>query len=80
MLRPSPLDGFSLAYEPAGAGPPVVLLHGWPGDHADFRAVTPLLVERADVVAPDLRGFGACDKHPANPATASRTCPAGRRR
>ena len=31
----------------------VVLLHGWPGDHADWRAVVPLL-GGADVVVPDL--------------------------
>jgi len=31
----------------------VVLLHGWPGDHADWRAVVPLL-DGADVVVPDL--------------------------
>ena len=48
----------------------MVLLHGWPGDRADYRDVTPLLSDRADVVAPDLRGFGASDKHPENPASA----------
>jgi pimeloyl-ACP methyl ester carboxylesterase len=31
----------------------VVLLHGWPGDRGDWRAVTPLLADCA-VVAPDL--------------------------
>jgi pimeloyl-ACP methyl ester carboxylesterase len=70
MLRSSPIDGFRLAYERAGSGPAVVLLHGWPGDHADYRDVTPLLSDRADVVVPDLRGFGVSDKHPEDPATA----------
>jgi pimeloyl-ACP methyl ester carboxylesterase len=65
-----PVDGFRLAYDRDGAGPAVVLLHGWPGDHGDFREVVRLLRERADVVAPDLRGFGASDKHLEEPAVA----------
>jgi pimeloyl-ACP methyl ester carboxylesterase len=70
MLRSSPVDGFQLAYERVGTGPAVVLLHGWPGDHADYRDVAPLLGGRADLLIPDLRGFGASDKHPEDPATA----------
>jgi pimeloyl-ACP methyl ester carboxylesterase len=70
VLRSSPVDGFRLAYEREGAGPAVVLLHGWPGDHADYRAVTSLLSDRADVLVPDLRGFGASDKHLEDPAAA----------
>jgi pimeloyl-ACP methyl ester carboxylesterase len=62
--RSSPVDGFALAYDRAGAGPPVVLLHGWPGGRTDFRAVVPLLAGRADVVVPDLRGFRESDRHP----------------
>jgi pimeloyl-ACP methyl ester carboxylesterase len=70
VLRSSPIDGFRLAYERTGTGPAVVLLHGWPGDHADYREVAPLLSDRADVVAADLRGLGASDKHQEDPATA----------
>ena len=70
MHSSSPVDGFRLAYERDGAGPPVILLHGWPGDHADHRDVMALLRERADVIAPDLRGFGASDKHREDPAAA----------
>jgi pimeloyl-ACP methyl ester carboxylesterase len=70
VLRSLPVDGFRLAYEREGTGPAVVLLHGWPGDHADYRAVTPLLSDRADVVVLDLRGFGASDKHLEDPAAA----------
>jgi pimeloyl-ACP methyl ester carboxylesterase len=62
VLRSSPVDGFRLAYERDGTGPGVVLLHGWPGDHADYREVVPRLRDRADVVVPDLRGFGESDK------------------
>jgi pimeloyl-ACP methyl ester carboxylesterase len=64
MLSTSPVDGFRLAYERTGAGPGVVLLHGWPGDHADYRRVVPLLGGHADVVTPDLRGFGESDRNP----------------
>jgi pimeloyl-ACP methyl ester carboxylesterase len=60
-------DGFRLAYDRIGAGPAVVLLHGWPGDRTDYREVASLLTE-FDVVVPDLRGFGGSDKHVAAPA------------
>ena len=63
--RSSPVDGFRLAFDrhgPAGA-PPVVLLHGWPGNRHDYRRVIPLLTGVADVIVPDLRGFGGSDKH-----------------
>jgi len=70
VLRSSPVDGFRLAYEREGTGSAVVLLHGWPGDHGDHREVVGLLRDRADVLVPDLRGFGASDKHPEEPARA----------
>lgn len=63
MLRSAPVDGFRLAYERVGDGPPAVLLHGWPGARQDYRDVLPLLAEHADVVLPDLRGFGDSDRH-----------------
>jgi len=69
MPKSSPVDGFQLVYDSAGAGDAVVLLHGWPGDRRDYRDLTPLLAD-CTVVAPDLRGFGESDKHPATPAEA----------
>ncbi|MFL5802317.1 MAG: alpha/beta fold hydrolase [Roseiflexaceae bacterium] len=46
----------------AGAGPPLVLLHGL-GDEADtWRHVLPRLAARRRVIAPDLPGFGRSDK------------------
>jgi pimeloyl-ACP methyl ester carboxylesterase len=62
------VDGFDLAYDRTGSGPAVVLLHGWPGDRTDYRELIPLL-GGYEVVAPDLRGFGESDKHPADPST-----------
>jgi pimeloyl-ACP methyl ester carboxylesterase len=70
MPRSAPVDGFSLAYDRHGAGDPVVLLHGWPGDRTDFDALVPRLERHAEVVVADLRGFGASDKHPASAADA----------
>ena len=63
-----PVDGFRLAYERTGSGPPVVLLHGWPGDRHDHRELAPLLAPQAEVVVPDLRGFGESDRHVAEPS------------
>jgi pimeloyl-ACP methyl ester carboxylesterase len=69
MLMSSACDGFRLAYERrAAGGPSVILLHGWPGDHTDFRYVLGLLDEHCDVVVPDLRGFGRSDKHLVDPS------------
>jgi pimeloyl-ACP methyl ester carboxylesterase len=48
----------TLAHDRAGSGPPVVLLHGWPGDRTDWRAVVPRL-DGTEVLVPDLLGFGA---------------------
>ncbi len=53
------VDGFRLTYDdhPGGDEGTVVLLHGWPGDRHDYRAVVPFLTGRR-VLVPDLRGFG----------------------
>jgi pimeloyl-ACP methyl ester carboxylesterase len=73
VLWTAAVDGFRLAYERAGTGPAVVLLHGWPGDRTEYRDVVALL-PTADVVVPDLRGFGASDKHrPTRPASTAPT-------
>jgi len=70
MPHSAPVDGFRLAYDRAGSGPPVVLLHGWPGDRHDFRHVLPLLTGAADVITVDLRGFGESGKHTGPPRDA----------
>ena len=67
MRQETAIDGFRLAYERTGSGPAVLLLHGWPGDRTDYRAVAPLVSAAADVIVPDLRGFGESDKHLADP-------------
>jgi pimeloyl-ACP methyl ester carboxylesterase len=70
MPLSAPVDGFRLAYERAGDGPPAVLLHGWPGARQDYRDVLPRLARHADVVLPDLRGFGESDRHERPPKEA----------
>jgi pimeloyl-ACP methyl ester carboxylesterase len=70
VLRSAPVDGFSLAYERHGAGPPVLLLHGWPGSRRDFRELIPKLRGEAELVVPDLRGFGDSDGPADRPAVA----------
>jgi pimeloyl-ACP methyl ester carboxylesterase len=52
------INGFSLAYDRRGRGTPFVLLHGYPLDHTIWQPVVRLLEERADLILPDLRGFG----------------------
>jgi pimeloyl-ACP methyl ester carboxylesterase len=71
MRQDRAVDGFRLTYDRTGPGsgaPAVLLLHGWPGDRTDYREVAPLVSAEADVIVPDLRGFGESDKHEANPA------------
>ncbi|MFP5022729.1 alpha/beta fold hydrolase [Pseudonocardia phyllosphaerae] len=41
-----------------GAGPPVLLLHGFPQDHAMWEPVATALARTHTVVCPDLRGYG----------------------
>jgi haloacetate dehalogenase len=42
-----------------GAGPAVLLLHGFPQTHLMWRSVAPLLARRFTVVCADLRGYGS---------------------
>ncbi|MGA2710859.1 MAG: alpha/beta fold hydrolase [Steroidobacteraceae bacterium] len=45
-----------------GSGPPLLLLHGWPQSHIEWRKVTPTLARHFTVVATDLRGYGESSK------------------
>jgi haloacetate dehalogenase len=46
----------------AGNGPPVLLLHGFPQNLAEWARVAPLLAEKFTVVCADLRGYGDSSK------------------
>ncbi len=50
-----------------GAGPPLLLLHGFPQSHLIWRKVAPALARHFTVVATDLRGYGASSKPPGDP-------------
>jgi haloacetate dehalogenase len=45
-----------------GAGPPLLLLHGYPQSHVMWHRVAPALAQRFSVVCPDLRGYGDSGK------------------
>lgn len=70
---PADIDGFThhyadvngtrIHYVSGGAGPAVVLLHGWPSTWREWRGVMPALAKAGfTVIAPDLRGMGDSDK------------------
>lgn len=63
MLYSRSTDGFRLAYHLRGAGRPVVMVHGSPGDSREYDALASLLEDSALCIVPDLRGYGASDKH-----------------
>lgn len=48
----------------AGAGDPLVLVHGWPEHWYAWRKLIPSLAERYRVICPDLRGFGWTEATP----------------
>lgn len=49
-------------YATAGAGPPLLLLHGYPQTHIMWRKIAPRLAADFTVVAADLRGYGDSGK------------------
>ena len=55
-------NGMTVAYRELGAGPPVLLLHGWPTSSFLWRNVMTPIGRANRVIAPDLPGFGASDK------------------
>ncbi len=51
--------GLELAYDEAGSGTPLLLVHGWPLDRTMWAGQLGGLATYARVLAPDLRGVGA---------------------
>jgi len=48
-----------------GNGPPLLLLHGYPQTHIEWRKIAPELAKSHMLVIPDLRGYGDSGKPPA---------------
>jgi len=59
-----PGDGVTLSVQMAGAGEPLILLHGFPQNGLCWSKVAPVLAERFHVIIPDLRGYGGSDAPP----------------
>lgn len=59
------VDGVAVAYREAGAGQPVILLHGWGGTAASMQTMFDCLKHQHRVVALDFPGFGASALPPA---------------
>jgi pimeloyl-ACP methyl ester carboxylesterase len=62
--RTVPARGLRFHVAEAGAGDPLVLVHGWPQHWWMWRHVVPLLAPHARLVMIDLRGFGWSDAPP----------------
>ncbi|HET9340150.1 MAG TPA: alpha/beta hydrolase [Casimicrobiaceae bacterium] len=58
--------GATIACVVGGAGPPVLLLHGFPQTRAMWHRVAPALARSRTVVAADLRGYGDSSKPPSD--------------
>lgn len=59
-----PGEGVTIDVLVGGAGPPLLLLHGYPQTRVMWRAIAPDLAKQFTVVVPDLRGCGRSDKPP----------------
>ncbi len=56
------IDGYGVHYIDAGAGPAIVLVHGFGGNTYNFRDQIPVLARSHRVVAVDLKGFGYSER------------------
>ena len=61
-------NGTVLHHARIGAGPPLVLIHGWPEFWFTWEPVMRRLADRFDLIAPDLRGFGDSPKPDEGPS------------
>lgn len=59
-----PGDGVMLSVQIGGAGPALILLHGFPQNGLCWLRVAPMLAQQFRVIIPDLRGYGLSDAPP----------------
>ena len=57
--------GLRMHVAEAGAGEPLLLVHGWPQHWYQWRGVIQRLAGTRRLIVPDLRGFGWTDAPPA---------------
>ena len=58
-------SGTTINVVSGGNGPPLLLLHGYPQTHIEWRKIAPDLAKDFTLVMPDLRGYGDSGKPPA---------------
>lgn len=58
------VDDIQIGYDDAGAGIPLILLHGFPHSRALWAPQLSALLDRCRMIAPDLRGFGETSVRP----------------
>ncbi|MBN2907499.1 MAG: alpha/beta hydrolase [Rhodobacteraceae bacterium] len=58
------VNGITLSVHQAGAGAPLILLHGYPQNHMCWAGLAPALARDFHVIIPDLRGYGDSDAPP----------------
>lgn len=61
------INGLRYHYVREGGGPPLLLVHGWPGFYYEWHLNIGPLSRRFDVVAPDMRGYAYTDKPDLSP-------------
>lgn len=69
------IGDISIRYAIGGAGPPLLLLHGYPQTHVMWHKIAPALSEKFTVVASDMRAYGDSSK----PQTDERHSPYSKR-
>ena len=58
------LPDVKIHYVREGSGPPLILLHGWPGFWWEWNRNIGPLSQNFDVIVPDMRGYGDSEKPP----------------
>jgi haloacetate dehalogenase len=61
-------SGAEIFLRTGGAGPPLLLLHGYPQTHVCWHKIAPDLARVCTLVIPDLRGYGASSAPPGDDA------------